>query len=65
MFLTAVPDVWATELFTIPRAHRHMSPAFKWFAIIGLTNSRLLVEQFAYQSIGRKQTHPKPDMEIE
>jgi len=53
MFLIAVPDIWATELLDIPRAHRHMSPAFKWFVIIGLTNSRLLVEQFACQSIGR------------
>jgi hypothetical protein len=53
MFLIAVPDVWATELLDIPRAHRHMSPAFKWFVIIGLTNSRLFVEQFACQSIGR------------
>jgi hypothetical protein len=53
MFLIAVPDVWATELLDIPRAHKHMSPAFKCFAIIGLTNTRLLVEQFACQSIGR------------
>jgi len=65
MFLMAVPDFWATELLDIPKAHRHMNPAFKWFATIGLTNSRRLVEQFACQSIGRKQTHPKPDIEIE
>src|ERR1700751_3213577 len=53
------------KLFHQPIADHSSSPAFKWFAIIGLTNSRLLVEQFACQSLGRKQTHPKPDIEIE